>query len=214
MGKPTSVRRTKSRTSLVKELTVLGMEDESTFFTKSDREMLLRLAEEPETEGVWTQIEKTCGLQPILRCHAFIREIVANRRLAERPRDWPNYKKAAVHAQSLAQFLKGSGQLPPPLPMSGLYGRVEWLESIASTLRERAANAPIKVSRQSYAGSRGRKLFVNLMSSSVRQMFGYYLDNPLAELTNCLYKNTSPLMAETVRKARRKVKRNHPSADP
>ena len=45
MGKPTSIRRTKPRTSLVKELTVLGMEDESTFFTKSDREMLLRLAE-------------------------------------------------------------------------------------------------------------------------------------------------------------------------
>lgn len=203
MRKPTPIHRTKPRTSLVKELTVLGKEDGSIFLTKSDREMLLRLAEQPETEGVWTQIEKTCGPQSILRCHAFIREIVANRRLAEKSRHWPDYKKAAVHAQSLAQFLRGSGQLPPPLPMNGLCERVEWLESTASILRERAANAPIRVSRQNYAGSRGRKLFLNLKSSSLQQMFGHNLDNQLAELTNLLYPGAL-LTAESVRKARRK----------
>jgi hypothetical protein len=96
--------------------------------------------------------------------------------------------------------------------MSGLCERVQWLESTASMLRERAADARIRVSRQTYARSRGRKLFLNLMSSSSQQLFGRPLDNPLAELSNLLYPGTL-LTAESVRKARRKVKRNRPSAD-
>ena len=127
----------KPRTPFLDEIRAMAREDHGSF-TPSDRKVLTHLAGQPKTEAVWTQIEKTCGKEPSLLRRFYIGEIVRNRNLAMPTRHWPDYRKAAVHAESLAKFLRGSGGLPPPLPMIGLFEGIDWLEKTAPLLRAQA----------------------------------------------------------------------------
>jgi hypothetical protein len=171
-----------------------------------DRDTLVQLANDPDIEQIWTGLEKVCGAQENLIMRVFIREVLVLKRLAGAADDWPDFVPYAKKAESLAAFLKGSGQLPPPLPMPGICGTVVLLETIASKLRERAQLSRIRASRQDIDGSRPHTLFMALMSLSMQDLFGRPLDNEVAQLTNILF----PLrMAtqETVRSARRPMTR-------
>jgi hypothetical protein len=186
-------------------LRTMAKEDDGSF-DRDGRKMLLQLAEEPETEEVWTQIVKSCGERGALFCRLFIREISSNRNIAKKSRHWPNYRKAARHAEALAEFLKGSGGLPPPVPMQQLWDRIEWLETTAVRLRERADLVRVRVSRQNVAGSRPRSLFIQLMSLSMHDMFGHWFDQGVARLTKVLFPSSQGTTADAVRKARQPLK--------
>src|SRR5580704_7151765 len=82
------------------------------------------------------------------------------------------YRTHAKEAGSLARFLKGSGRLPPPLPMIGISALVASLEKIALMLRERAKLSPIHRSREDINGSRQYTLFMRLVSLQMQEMFG------------------------------------------
>jgi hypothetical protein len=168
----------------------------------ADRADLVRLGNDPGTEQVWANIEKSRGKQSNLVMRFFIREILVARRIAEAADDWPDYRTHAKEAGSLARFLKGSGRLPPPLPMIGISALVASLEKIAPMLRERAKMSPIHRSRENISGSRQYTLFMRLVSLQMQEMFGRWFDQEVAELTNILFAHAMATN-ESVRATRR-----------
>jgi len=160
---------------------------EDGFLNPADRADLAQLANDPDIGHVWANIEKFCGKQPRLLMRFFIREILVARRLAEGAGDWPDYLTHAKEAGSLARFLKGSGRMPPPLPMIGMPALVASLEKVASMLRERAKMSQIHRSRQNIEGSRQYTGFMRLVSLTMQEMFGHWFDNEVADLTKILF---------------------------
>ena len=162
-------------------------EAEDDFLNPSHRADLVQLANDPDIEQVWANIEKFRGKQSKLVMRFFIREILIARRLAEAADDWPDYLTHAKEAGSLARFLKGSRRLPPPLPMIGMLALVTSLEKVALMLRERAKMSRIHRSREDIDGSRQYTLFMRLVSLHMQEMFGRWFDHEVADLTNILF---------------------------
>jgi hypothetical protein len=193
------------RSPFVTELRAMAKED-GNLLGSDDRAEFARLAGNPDIEQVWTKIEKYCEKQSVLVMRFFIREMLGARRLAAGADDWPEYLKHAKQAESLAKFLKGSGRLPPPLPMIALPEFVTKLENVASMMRHRAEMSRVHKSRQNIDGSRQYILFMRLMSLQMQELFGAFFDHEVAELTNILFARASAT-TESVRAARRPTTR-------
>jgi hypothetical protein len=183
------------------ELRAMAKEDDGVL-GPDDRAVLFEWAGNPVMEEVWSGIEKVCGTQEKLVMRLFIRETLWARHLASAADDWPDYLTNAKKAESLAEFLKGTGRLPPPLPMEGIFETVAVLETIALKLREQAKLSPTRRSREDSDGSREYTLFMRLVSQQMREMFGRWFDNEVADLTNILFPRAM-VTNESVRATRR-----------
>ena len=78
------------RNIFVAALRAMAKED-TDFFDPGGRANLVRLADDPDIEQVWTKIEKSRGKQQPLLMRMFIREIIVDTQLAAAKDDWPDY---------------------------------------------------------------------------------------------------------------------------
>jgi hypothetical protein len=183
------------------ELRAMSEADDD-FLNPALRADLVQLANDPDIEQIWANIEKARGKQSKLVMRLFIREILIAKRLAETADDWPDELTHAKEAERLARFLKGSGRLPPPLPMIGMPALVASLEKVALMLREQAKMSRIHRSREDIDGSRQYTAFMRLVSLQMLEMFGRWFDNEVADLTNIFFPRAM-VTNESVRATRR-----------
>src|ERR1700730_8731689 len=86
------------------------------YLTPVQHRYLEQMAGSPELKDIWKRIVKRCGKQSKLKIRFFIRDIVGARSFADAAEVWPDFLAHAKNTERMVQFLKGSGQLPPPMP--------------------------------------------------------------------------------------------------
>jgi hypothetical protein len=93
-------------------------------------------------------------------------------------------------------------RLPPPLPFPVMDKFILTLENVAAKLDEVAQHPRMHISRKNTAGSREHAVFMRLMGMQMQELFGRWLDNEVADLTNILFPQRTTTR-ETVSATRR-----------
>jgi hypothetical protein len=169
------------------------------YLTPLQHRYLEEMAKAPELRDIWKRIEQKCGKQSRLKIRLFIRDIVGARSLADAVEVWPDFPAHAKNTERVARFLKGSGQLPPPMP--------EFMDLIPK-LMEMAARARqigdfVHISRERKKGTRQYVLCMQLLSRTMQEYFKHWFDNEIGELTNIFFPDAF-VTGHSVRAARRR----------
>ncbi len=171
-------------------------------YTKVDRETLTLLGNDPDTDRIWREIERVCGrVRARIAAPIVITEIVGARRMALSLNGPRNFREEAGKVQSLVAFLKGLDPYELVELTSKNPDMFVTLDQIALFLREKS-KGPIRPSRKDMKGSRRHTYFMQLLSDTMRQWCGHYLDGEVADLTNIFFP-TSHATINSVRSARR-----------
>jgi len=182
------------------ELRYIAEEDHK--ISQADRATLLKLADDPDIEDVWTKIVKFCGTGANLLLRFFIRDIISNRRLAARAAIWRDDLAYAKKAEHLAKFLTGEAGLFPPLPGKDSSELADSLQTVGGQLRRLAKKSLVRISRKNVEGSREYYHFMQLMSDTMRDLFHRCFDAEVAVLTNIIFPNAKAT-TDSVRSLRR-----------
>jgi hypothetical protein len=177
--------------------------------SKIDRATLIKLADDPCIEEVWTKIEQSCGEGVRLWQRFLIRQIVCNRNLAAKVEAWPNYQSGAGMAEDLTNFLSGKGGVHPPLPGQFSSALVHLLEELRKQLQEQARKSLVKISRENVDGSREYHIFMQLMSLTMQELFHRHFDSEVVILTNVLFPRADAT-TDSVRSVRRLLTKTVP----
>jgi hypothetical protein len=175
------------------------------YLNKEHRDYLRELAKYPNTEDVWTAIEKKCGPRSLLLMRFFIRDLARSRVMADDVDQWPD-ERAILHEierfSSYLESLQGVVLLRP----DGIDPAVFYLKELAANVRKRLESSVVSRRRQDVAGSKKRIHFMQLMSGQMKEFFGHPFDNGVAELTN-IYFPDAVATTDSVRAARRPSQR-------
>jgi len=182
------------------ELRYIAEEDHK--ISQADRATLLKLADDPCIEGVWTKIVKFCGTGANLLLRPFIRDIISNRRLAARAAIWPDDLAYAKKAEHLGKFLTGEAGLFPPLPGREYSEFADSLQRVGGQLRQLGKKSIVRISRKKVDGSPNYHLFMQLMNDTMRDLFHRCFDAEVADLTNNIFPHAKATI-DSVRSLRR-----------
>jgi hypothetical protein len=164
---------------------------------------LIQLAKAPNLEDIWTGIEKNCGKQDLVKIRFFIRDLVAARTFAAAADIWPNYLANARNTERVIRFLKGSPPFPPPLPKFANPTFLAQLEDLASCSRQLHQSSQIHISREKVNQRRQYRVFMQMLSKTMQELYRGWLDREVAQFTNIFFPKAN-VGRDTVRAARRK----------
>jgi hypothetical protein len=169
------------------------------YLTPLQHRYLEEMAKAPELGDIWKRIEKRCGKQSKFKIRYFIRDIVGYRSFADAADVWPDFLAHAKNTERVVRFLKGSGQLPPPMPQ--FVDLIPRLTEMAT--RSRQIGNFVHISRERKKGTRQHVLCMQLLSRTMQEYFKHWLDNEVAELVNIFFPKAFVTRA-SVRAARRR----------
>ena len=195
---------TQMATPFTHEVRALAAEKDDGFVNSAHRTYLRQLAADPDLEDIWKGIEKKCGKRSKLEMRLFIRDIASSRSLANSVDEWPDYLAHAKNTERVIRFLKGSGRRPPPLPRFTNPTFIALLEDMALYSRQRGNH--IHISRETTNNRRQYLVVIQLLNLAMKEYFGRWLDNEVADLTSIFFPKAS-ITLDSVRAARRRKSR-------
>jgi hypothetical protein len=169
------------------------------YLTPLQHRYLEEMAKAPELRDIWKRIERRCGKQCKFNIRYFIRDIVGARSFADAAEVWPDFVAHAKNTESVVRFLKGSGQLPPPMPQ--FMDLIPKLMEMAA--RSRQIGKFVHISRERKKGTQQYVLCMQLLSRTMQEYFRHWFDNEVADLMNIFFPKALATSG-SVRAARRR----------
>jgi hypothetical protein len=189
--------------SVRKQIRAILAED----LNQTSRETLSQLAGSPDIEKFWSKINRACGEWTNLCTRYILHEIAGAKAAAQAVGRQPDREEYADIAERLAQYLQGAnrgGLIIPPLPTNAAL--VLELRNVASALREMDRKSLITRSRRDVDGSREVNYFMRLLSLTMHDWTGHWLDDVVVDLTLVLFPNSN-VTESTIRAARKRFAR-------